>query len=177
MDEIDLITIKQAGHGNEPAFKRLYDRYAPFVWKVAYRTVHGDSQTAEEIVQNTFVTVYGNLRKYKGNAAFSTWIYRIAFNNALQVLKRRSLWNKRHASMDESLASSTGADSFELRDQVERILDGLKPEERFLLTALSVDGMSFDELSLCTGSAPGTLRTRVHRIKQRIRDTCHEQTV
>ena len=61
MKELDDLTVQRAKKGDRASFKALYDYYAPFSWKIAYRTMHGDSEAAQEAVQETFIRVHNSL--------------------------------------------------------------------------------------------------------------------
>lgn len=174
MQELDAITLKRASKGDHRAFKRLYDHYAPFIWKVLFPLANGDTTIAGELTQTTFVKVYRSAGGFRGGAAFSTWIYRIAYTTALQYLKRRHQTTL--PAVDPDLLDGTEqADSYDNRELVSRILVTLTPEDRFLLVAREVDALSFDELSTITGKNAGALRTRLHRIKEGIRSSFHQE--
>ena len=169
MQEIDDITLKAAQKGNKTAFKRLYDLYAPFVWRVVYRTAGGDEDAVRHIVQDTFIRIHGALKTYKREAALSTWIYRIAYNTAQSFLQKRKRQWERQTPFDDSIpCSEESVDGFDIREQVRVLLESCTPQERFLLTA-SAEGFSFEELSHISGKSEGALRVRLHRIKERIR--------
>ena len=175
MVDCDRVTIEQAARGDEKAFRRVYDHYAPFVWRIVYRTSGGDPETAREIVQETFVRIHRSLKSFKAASSPGTWIYRIAFNAG------RSYWagvvryreTTRPLTPDEP-DRRFPADTFETREVVEKILDGLTSEERFLLVAKEVDGLTFDEIAAICGKSPEALRTRMSRMKERIRSSINE---
>jgi RNA polymerase sigma-70 factor (ECF subfamily) len=170
MVDCDRVTIEQAARGDEKAFRRLYDHYAPFVWRIVYRTAGSDQQTAREIVQETFVRIHRSLKSFTAASSLGTWIYRIAFNAAQSWLAKTA----RYRHMTRPLAPDEPdprfpADTYEARQMVTRILDWLTPEERFLLVARELDGLSFEELSAISGKSPESLRTRLSRMKEKIR--------
>ena len=169
MKEIDDITIKAAAKKDAKAFRRVYDYYSPFVWKVVFRTTNGDMDAATEIMQDVFVKVYQSLKSYRFGAAFSTWLYRIAYTTTLNLFRRRTGARQRFVKLEEANTTTNPTDTVETRDVVERVLDNLTPHERFLLVAREVDGVSFEELERMTGRSAGSLRTRLSRLKETIR--------
>jgi len=178
MNEIDQLTIRQAVRGDEKAFRRVYDHYSPFLWKVIFRTVNGEREAASEILQDSFIRMWKGMRGFSSQSAFSTWACSIAYNAARTYLTKRKVRWERGGELTEEAGGRTGPDRTEQRDAVERILAGLTPDERFLLTSTAVTGLGFDELSAATGVAAGALRTRLHRIRERVRkefgDEYHE---
>jgi RNA polymerase sigma-70 factor (ECF subfamily) len=163
MNEIDDITIRQASKGDGRSFKRLYDHYAPFVWKVAYRTVNGRKDVAGEIVQETFIRVHAGLGRFGGKAALSTWIYRIAFNAAMTIAARTV--RGRFVDIEENPVAVAPESRLDGQEILGRVLKDVSAEDRFLLVGHVVEGIGFDELEAATGVGAGTLRVRLHRLK------------
>ena len=168
MQEIDEVTIRLAAKRDANAFRRIYDHYAEFVWKVIFRTVNGDKEAGGEIVQETFIRVYSSLRSFAFKSALSTWIYRIAFNSANTYMAK----NKRMSgTVDvETLVDGRAAHTYENQEMVRILLSTLTAEERFLLTSREVEGVPFEELALITGRRSESLRTQVSRMKENLRD-------
>jgi len=173
MNEIDEVTIRLAAKKDAQAFRRLYDHYAGFVWKIIFRTVNGEKESAQEIVQETFIRVYASLKSFSYQSALSTWIYRIAFNTAYTYVKQ----NKRSASsLDPEMIGHDGnANSYENEEMVRMVLSVLTEEERFLLTSREVEGIPFEELSLIVGRSSESLRTQMSRMKEKIRTMFEER--
>jgi RNA polymerase sigma-70 factor (ECF subfamily) len=176
MEELDNKIIRAAADGEKKAFKMLYDHYSTMVWRVVFKTVHGDRIAAEEIAQEVFVKVFRSLKTFRGDAAFSTWLYRLTYTTTMSWLTRNKRQQMHIVTFDDELAIPTGNQAPDLREQVARILAALTAEERFLLVAREVDDLSYDDLAVITGSAAGALRTRLHRLKQTIRtEADHEK--
>ena len=170
MQEIDDLTLEKAARGDRRAFKSLYDLYAPFLWKVLFPISGRDMTTARELLQDTFVKVYESLRQFKGESALSTWLYRIAYTTAMAHARKRK--NRfRFQPYDDTLGGNNRTDTYDDRQLARKVLDGLSTDERFLLIAREIDGISFDDLSRITGQKSGALRTRLHRLKGSIRQS------
>jgi RNA polymerase sigma-70 factor (ECF subfamily) len=168
--EIDDITLERAARGDRAAFGRLYAWYAPFVWRLCFRSSNGDRSSAEEIAQNTFIKTHRYLRGFERSSAFSTWLYRIAYSCINEYFADAAKRGARTVRFDEEYV---GADKpylpFEDRQLVAEILRPLSESDRFLLTAREVDGLSYEDLSAVTGESEGALRTRLSRLKSDIR--------
>jgi len=168
MHELDDITITSAGRGNKKSFKAVYDYYSPFVWKVAYRTLNGDKEACEQVVQDIFIKVYTHLKGFKFNASFSTWLYRIAYNELLLFLNKRKKISARDVAFDDSIGKDEKT-AYENRELVAMVFQRLTPKERFLLVAREVNDIPFDDLAAVTGDNAGALRTQLHRIKESVK--------
>ncbi len=169
MKEIDELTIRRAAKKDAQAFKRVYDHYAGFVWKVIFRTVNGDAESAKEIVQETFVRVYSSLKSFSYNSALSTWLYRVAFNVANTYLKKNKKSNRVLGVDIETVIDTKTKSDFESEELVELLLKMLSAEERFLLTSREVEGIPFEDLAEITGKSSESLRTQVSRVKDKLR--------
>jgi len=169
MRELDELTVRRAAKKDEHAFKILYDYYAPFVWKVVYKTVNGDHNEAVEIVQETFIRVYKSLNAFSFNSGLSTWIYRIAFNTAKSYILKRKKRSAITEFDDEKYWNNKNDATYETKDVVKFLLDKLSPADRFILTSREIEGITFEELSEITGKSSEALRTKVSRIKGLLR--------
>jgi len=176
MKELNDITIKQAASGSKKSFKDLYYYYNPFIWKIVYRMSNGDQDNAEQIIQNIFIKVHSTLKSFKFNAAFSTWLYKIAYNESMSYLKKWNKSKKKIIEYKDTISKTRNNDQLENKDFVSFVLSKLSPEERFLLVAREVNDISFDQLSEITGKSSGSLRVTVHRIKKNIRNEYSYET-
>jgi|GEM_PF-643949 len=168
MQELDDITIKSAARGNKKSFRAVYDYYSPFVWKLAYRTLKGDREAGEQVVQDIFIKVYNHLKGFKFSASFSTWLYRIAYNELLSFLNKRKKISARDVAYDDSIGGDE-KNTYDNKELVAMVLNRLTPKERFLLVAREVNDIPFEDLATVTGDNSGALRTQVHRIKESIK--------
>ena len=169
MTEIDGPTIRLAAQKDECAFKKVYDCYAPFVWRLVYKTVGGDRDEAIEIVQDTFIRVYKSLPGFSFNAKLSTWIYRIALNAAKNHLFKKGKQSGLLEFDEKKHWDDAGDPAFETIELINSLLANLSPEDRFILTSREMDGVTFKELAEITGKSSESLRTRASRIKERFR--------
>lgn len=169
MIECDRITVERAAKGDRNACKRLYDHYAPFVWRIVFRTVQGNRCIAEDVVQETFVRIYRSLKSFNHASSLGTWIYRIAFNTAASSLAKQLRFRATTVPFeDERHGAGFRTDGYDNREAVQKLLAQLPAEDRFLLVAREIDGMSFSEIALITGKTSDSLRTRMSRIKEKI---------
>src|SRR5919108_3361701 len=88
MEIADVATISRARAGDQDAFRLLVERHSRSVFRVAYRMT-GNEHDAEEVVQDTFLRAYKQLHRFESRANFGTWIYRIAVNCSVDLLRTR----------------------------------------------------------------------------------------
>jgi RNA polymerase sigma-70 factor (ECF subfamily) len=168
MQELNEVTLRQAMSGQKKAFKSLYDWYIPFVWKIAIKMCQ-NKEHAEEVVQETFVRIHSSLSKFRSVSSLSTWIYKIVYNTTLAHLSKSNK-SQVHDSYEDRFEGPYRADSYEERELMDKILSQLTPQERFLLIAREIDDLSFEEISSITSESSGALRTKLSRLKDRIRE-------
>jgi RNA polymerase sigma-70 factor (ECF subfamily) len=168
MDELNEKTLKLVISGQKKAFKSLYDWYVPFVWRIAIKMCQ-NRELAEEVVQETFVRIHSSLRNFRSDSTLSTWIYKIVYNSSLAHLSKVSR-SQIHDTYEDKFEGSYRADSYEERELMDKILSQLTPQERFLLVAREVDNLSFEEIASITSESSGALRTKLSRLKDRIRE-------
>ncbi len=169
MKELNDISLKSAISGNMKEFQKLYNHYSSFVWKVLFRTVKGNEDDAKQIMQNVFIKVHRVMKSFKFNAAFSTWLYRITYNEAITYLNKQKRVREKTVGYDDSINTNEKMEQYEDKDMVANILNKITPQERFLLVAREVNNVPFEELAKVTGQTSGALRTQLHRIKETIK--------
>jgi RNA polymerase sigma-70 factor, ECF subfamily len=174
-DESEL--IRKAKRGDREAFGVLVERYHRRVVGVALAVVH-HPEDALELAQETFVRAYENLATFESRSSFSTWLYRIAANLAIDLRRREGrhtfVRGEEAESEIERLPSSSG-DSFaelsrgELNRRLRAALDELTPEHRAVILLREVEGLSYDEISDILQCPRGTVMSRLHYARNRLR--------
>ena len=132
----------------------------------------GNATQAEDASQEIFIKAYKSLSTFRGDSAFSTWLYRISANHCKDLLRKRS---REKTDSLESLIENTGDGvqnllepsfdpraSAEASDLIERLLSALTPDERLILTLREVQGLSYQEIS-------STMRCSLDAVKARLR--------
>jgi RNA polymerase sigma-70 factor (ECF subfamily) len=153
------------------AFAELVRRHQSQVRTVLRRLTRGDVALADDLAQDTFVLAWRNLKSFRFEARFSTWIYRIAFN-AWQSEARK----KREVAMEmDDDALPPGSDAFEMmpdvasRVDLERAMECLSDGERAAIAACYYADLSHEEAALALGIPVGTVKTHVLRAKAKLR--------
>jgi RNA polymerase sigma-70 factor (ECF subfamily) len=174
-DEAELIELSRKG--DSKAFGVLVERYQRRVVGVALAVVHNQDD-AIELAQETFVRAYENLAKFESRSSFSTWLYRIAANLAIDFWRREGRHVVLHgedADNEISRLASPEGDSFkelsrtELSQRLKKALGELTPEHRAVILLREVEGLSYDEISDALQCPRGTVMSRLHYARTHLR--------
>jgi RNA polymerase sigma-70 factor (ECF subfamily) len=175
-DESDL--IRRAKKGDPRAFGSLVERYQRRVVSVAFAVVH-NQEDAHELAQETFIRAYENIGGFESRSSFSTWLYRIAANIAIDFRRREgrhTVLRGEDAENEFSRMPSERGDSFHeasRRELSARLRDALKeltPEHRAVILLREVEGLSYDEISEVLNCPRGTVMSRLHYARNRLRE-------
>ncbi|MGM0462584.1 MAG: RNA polymerase sigma factor [Fibrobacterota bacterium] len=168
MKEIPQEVIEGVLKKNKKDCRLLFDTYKDFVWALVFRTAGTDRDTAEDIFQEVFITLFRKISHYSRRAQLSTWIYRITYNKIMDITRKEQRRRTREMfQLKEHAAASEN--EYRSGDVIQQLLAPLSPFERYIITARELEGISFEELAEITGKRSGALRTAIHRIKEKIR--------
>jgi RNA polymerase sigma-70 factor (ECF subfamily) len=132
------------------------------VYRLALHLVR-DPPTAEDVTQEAFIHAFRSLRRFRGQSKFSTWLFRITRNCAVDAIRRRERQRRRdHAAAPEV---EVGPDPT-LRAALTEAIDALPPDLREAFVFIEVFGLSYAEASASLGVLQGTLKSRMHRARQ-----------
>ena len=151
----------------EELFKEIFDKNSGKVFHLCYGYT-GDNDSANDLMQETFIKVWQNLDKFRNQSLISTWIYRIAVNTCLSYLKVE----KRQAK-DELTDNIIENKQEEVSDKNEQVsllykcISQLEENERILITMV-LDEVPYHEIAEISGISEGNLRVKIHRIKQKL---------
>jgi len=171
--------IARAQAGEEEAFRMLVEQHSRSVFNVAYRIV-GNPADAEEAVQETFLRVFKKLDSFEERARFTTWLYRVAANSAMDVVRKR----QRHATREAVLEGEDGqllpfstdapgpereAQGGQISDRVSAALGRLTPGERAAFTLRHLQGLSIKEIGEALDMQSNAVKNAIFRAVQKMR--------
>ena len=168
--------IREALDGNSEAYGVLVERYQARLFNAMLQVV-GTHEEAEDVVQDSFVQAYIKLGTFQGNSQFFTWLYRIAFNNALSRQRRR----RRDLSIEQSreITGTDPEDCIEAPDapllRAERVgsvhaaLQRLSEEHRTILVLREMEDLSYEEIAEILTINIGTVRSRLSRARSQLK--------
>lgn len=163
--------IRRAQLGDSYAFDALYASTAGRVFAVLLR-VCADRDTAERLTQDTFVLAWRRLGTFRGQSRFTSWLHRIAINVMLQDARASGRREARVVSVDDEVlqAAPAPAGGADLRLDLERAITTLPPGARTALVLHDIEGYTHDEIAAMTGTAPGTVKSQLHRARRLLQE-------
>ena len=181
----DQEVVALARHGQEAAYRELVRRYERPVFSLVYRMVR-DRELAEDLAQETFVKALNAIESYRPEFKFSSWIFKIANNAAIDHLRRReldtlSLDGSPHAETPEAIEATalqigdrqeTALEEVEARElggEIETAISRLRPEYRSCILLRHVEGRAYEEIAEILGLPLGTVKTYIHRARNELR--------
>jgi RNA polymerase sigma-70 factor (ECF subfamily) len=180
----DVDVIDQVLGGQTALFELLMRRYNERLYRAA-RAIVRDGQEAEDVMQQAYVNAFTHLRQFNGSARFSTWLTRIAVNEALARVRRLG----RYEAFDEEFSNvepymfrpaaenpERQAFSRELAGLLEWAIDGLPNGMREVFVLREVEGLSTAEVAECLGVSEDAVKTRLSRGRAQLRERLMERT-
>ena len=169
--DLDLAGRIKSGDG--VAFEALYRQHATRLYNLASRMT-GGSADAEDLLQDIFLLAYRKLGSFRGDSSLGTWLYRLAMNHCLDVLRnRQTRMGHMTDSMDEPDAAPVAAPGPALgsvsRIDLERAIEALPPACRAAFLLHDVEGFGHHEVADILGISEGTSKSQVHKARLRIR--------
>ena len=150
------------------AFAELVRRHQSAVRSLLRRLTHGNEVLADELAHETFLRSYRSLRKFRGDAKFSTWLYRIACN----VFQSDARAAKHHEPFEETvheLSQPSDAEAIDLRHDVEIAMQALNDKERATITLCYTNGLTHEEAAEALQWPLGTVKTNILSAKEKLR--------
>ena len=183
--------MARARDGDHEAYRVLVERYQGRAYRLAVRVL-GDPDWAHDAVQEGFLKAYGSLDRFEGRSGFYTWLYRLVFNLCIDM-KRRDR-SGRHVEWDDATATDVdgpgapakphGVDGpalelerAELREALGRAIAALPDDARRTLLLREVDGLSYAEIAESLGIPKGTVMSRLHHARRKVRALLAEDGV
>ena len=184
----DETLVARARERDEVAVRTITTRYNRRLFRVA-RSILRDDAEAEDVVQETYVRAFTGLDMFRGDAAFGTWITRIAMNEALGRLRKRRptvdwetyVESRPQAQIIDFPLSAVSNDpekmmaQGEIRVVLEKAIDELPDSFRAVFVARIVEAMTVEETADLFGLKPETVKTRLHRARTLLRDALDKQ--
>ena len=162
-----LDVIQACQRGDEEAFRVLFDTHKDRVYSIALRYA-GNSATAMDIAQDTFVKLLSTIQQFRGDSSFESWLYRMVVNTCLDYhRKRRRFLPLLDEALDvfRSPRESTLHDLLreEQEERVQQIVAQLPEEQRIVVVMRYTEGLSYEEIADALGCRRGTVASRLNR--------------
>jgi RNA polymerase sigma-70 factor (ECF subfamily) len=176
----DSEAIRLAQRGDPAAFEILYRRHSRRVFGVCLRMA-GNQSEAEDLTQETFLTIFRKIQSFRGESAFSTWVHRVAVNTVLMRLRKKnvasdSLDEPRERDEEEfKTPMQLGERDLQLsgtidRINLERAINQLAPGCRAMFMLHDVEGYRHNEIAEIAGCSVGNSKSQLHKARLRLRE-------
>jgi len=173
----DNSIISRVLQGEQQAYADLVKRYQNFVFSICLRYAPA-REDAEEIAQDVFVKAYRSLADFRGDARFSTWLYTIVHTSCLSFLRKKrpdikSLDDDRVFAAADTLDSGLRANQVEQKSRIAMVNQAIRllgPDDAKVITLFYKGEQSLEEIGLIMGMEPNTIKVKLHRARQRLRE-------
>ena len=177
-DEREL--IQRCLAGDSAAFEPLVERYRQRVWRLAYQVLR-DREEAWDCAQEAFVRAFHSLGSFRGQSAFYTWLFRITVNVATDRQRARGAQARafgterlpeeewKRTTPDPGAGPDLAAARSEQRERIRQALDALPPKARTIIMLSDVEGLSYREIADVLRCPIGTVMSRLHNARQRLK--------
>ncbi|MBI4686601.1 MAG: sigma-70 family RNA polymerase sigma factor [Nitrospirae bacterium] len=171
MQDEEHSLIKQCADGVADTYAILVERYQDMIYNIAYR-MSGNSESAKDLAQESFISAYNNLRNFRNDSKFSTWLCSIVINKCRDYLKSQ----KQHISFDEipeipSAKASPEEDisKKQIIDRVQTALNMLPKDYREVVVLKHIEGLDYGEMAVILNINANTLKVKTHRGREMLK--------
>ena len=182
MERTEALLIAELCEGDETAFAALVEKYKRMVYRIAMQITQNHAD-ADDVMQESFIKAYRSIHTFRQDAAFETWLYRIAVNEALNFVKRRD--RRREYAFDEETEAAIDpvtlrkaqeardphllAEKAELRHYVTKAVNSLSLKHRTVVHLHEFEGLTHAEIAAILNCSEGTVRSRLHYARKKLR--------
>jgi len=177
IDQPELESIRRAQQGDADAFESLYNSHRKRVYSLCFRMVR-DTSDAEDLTQQTFLSVFRKINTFRGDSSFSTWLHRVAVNTVLQHLRKKKLVEVHPSSGNEANGESDalaelGPSDTSMHGAIKRInlmraIRKLPAGYKRLFLLYDVLGYKHGEIAELVGCSIGCSKSQVHKARKRL---------
>ena len=178
MQESDIALITDALKGSQKAFADLEGRYRSAIYHIVFKIVR-DKETADDLVQETFMKAFSSLHSYRSEYRFSTWLYKIAANSSIDFLRKKRI---KALSLDQEIETGNGKVEIEVPDYsyhperefvrkqqkftINEAIESLPSKYREVIVYRHKDDKSYEEIADLLHMPVGTVKARIFRARE-----------
>jgi RNA polymerase sigma-70 factor (ECF subfamily) len=181
VDTDDRTLVERCRGGDVAAFEPLVEKYRQRVWRLAYNVLR-DHEEAWDVAQEAFIRAWQALPNFRGQSAFYTWLFRIVMNVAADRARQRAARGRAFGTervpeeewerviADEGVTPDERAARVEERERITKALATLSADHRTIIMLSDLEGLSYREIAEVLGIPMGTVMSRLHNARKRLRD-------
>ena len=173
--EVSPEIIADCRAGDRDAIRVLYDTYKDRVYSVALYFFHGDESVAADVTQQVFLKLITSIGQFKGDAAFSTWLYRLVVNACQDMARRRksAAWTTERSRLEEFPMRGSQEDDYARAEDARSVRDAvseLPPKLRMAVLLRYFDDLSYEQMAEVLHCSMGTVASRLSRGHKKLAD-------
>lgn len=175
--DAEIISMMQEKRSQEKGVRMLMDAYqSRLYWHI--RRLIVDHDTAQDVLQETFIKAFQNFHQFKQDSQLYTWLYRIATNEALQQLNKMKRMQKTDEDAENHLvnlvADNASVEGDEIQLLLQKAIQTLPEKQKLVFTMRYFEDLPYEEISKIVDMSVGTLKTNYHYAKQKIEEYIKE---
>jgi RNA polymerase sigma-70 factor (ECF subfamily) len=170
----DRTIINKVLEGDIAAYAYLVNKHKDMAFTIAVKITH-NREEAEEVAQDAFVKAYQSLGSFRQQSRFSTWLYRIVYNTAISMMRKKQVEMTaiddeiiENFSIDEVHEDLNSMSPDEQRMLIDASLEKLSAEDNLVITLFYMDDHTIDEISQITGQSKANVKVKLHRIRKKL---------
>jgi len=180
----DLLLAERHRVGDPHAFDEVYGRFAKMIYNVAYR-MSGSVDRSEDLTQEIFIRIFRHLGRFNGRSTLKTWIYRVSLNHCRSRLGRRRLATRSLVEDDAETGVQLAAEDRSPEEltlaqdtgrRIQEALEQVKPVFREAVVLRDLEDLSYEEIAQVLGVRVGTVRSRIARGRDQLREVLERST-
>ncbi|MDO5436305.1 MAG: sigma-70 family RNA polymerase sigma factor [Clostridia bacterium] len=179
---MDQLLLRRAQQGDTAAFEQLVTPFEGIIWRVCWHYT-GNEQDARDCAQDTMLKAWRSLKDYRGDCAFESWLYRIAASCSLDLLRKEKRRPKESADelaekgfdpADPAPGTEETAIKNDEHARLREAISRLPEDQRDALVLTQLEGRPYEETAELLNTTPGTVKSRVNRAKQKLKEILAE---
>ena len=171
----DAECVRRVQQGDTDSFEVLVRRHEKAIFNLVYRLL-GNYDEAAEVAQEVFLSAFRSIHQFRGEANFSTWLYRIGLNHASTRRKSLQTSQQRHIPLDGTEVIADGAvdpaknvEHKEIQQRVQQALNSLDPEDARIVLLRDLQDIPYEDVAEMLDIPVGTVKSRLHRARQALK--------
>lgn len=177
MPQDEPMLVERAQKGDRAAMEALLLSCEKRVYNIAYRYM-GNEADAFDMAQEALIKIYKSLPAFRAESSFSSWVYRLCVNTCLDGLRKRRnapvpldcSWENNVPARDASESPEAHALYLESRGYLQKAIGALCEDHKSVIILREINGLSYEEVAACLGVSIGTVKSRICRARQRLRE-------
>ncbi len=177
----DQYYIQEVLKGNSKAYAPLVEKHKAMVFTICFKIVR-KAEVAEELAQDTFLKAYDKLDKFRGDAKFSTWLYRIAYNAAISMTRKRRLevlalddFVISNYSEDDAVENLDVIEAEEQQKMLQKAMEHLSDDDYLIINLFYLKELAVNDISVITSLSAANVKVKLHRIRKKLYGLMQEE--